>query len=88
MRGRSGDRSTSASITSVCGPRTSQRDAAALEAKGWGIEATLASRDTDGVNGFTYQRSELGVRIELVPTATKPAFENWFSGGEFALPTG
>lgn len=63
-----------------------QGDSTALAAKGFELEATLASRSGRAVNGFTYQRSELGIRIELVPTASKPAFDNWFSGGQFVMP--
>lgn len=59
------------------------RDAEALAAAGFGMEVTLASRSTDGPSGFTYQRSELGVRIELVPTSSRAAFDNWFGGGDF-----
>ena len=51
--------------------------------KGFVLEATLASRSTNGPAGFTYQRSELGVRVELVPTSSRIAFDNWFAGGEF-----
>ena len=58
-------------------------DAASLGQSGYPIEATLASRSTDGPTGFTYQTSLLGIRVELVPTAMKPAFQNWFAGGDF-----
>lgn len=63
-----------------------ERDSAALTARGFGVEATLASRTGNGVNGFTYQRSPLGVRVELVPTVSRPAFESWFAGGDYAMP--
>lgn len=61
------------------------RDSAALTAQGFPLEATLASRSTDDPQGFTYQRGDLGIRVELVPTASRPAFDNWFSGGEFQM---
>jgi hypothetical protein len=60
------------------------RDSAALEAKGFPVEVTLASRSTEDPQGFTYQRGDLLVRVELVPTSSRPAFVNWFNGGEFA----
>lgn len=62
------------------------RDSKALAAAGYPVEATLASRSGKPVNGFTYQRGALGVRIELVPTAGRPAFDNWLSGGDYAMP--
>ena len=61
-------------------------DVSHLEAAGFPVEITLASRSTDGPNGFTYQTNGDGVRIELVPTEMRPAFDNWFSGGSFASP--
>jgi catechol 2,3-dioxygenase-like lactoylglutathione lyase family enzyme len=60
------------------------RDSARLAAKGYPIEVTLASRSTEDPQGFTYQRGDLGLRVELVPTSSRPAFDNWFGGGEFA----
>ncbi|MCP3973040.1 MAG: hypothetical protein GY720_00945 [bacterium] len=59
-------------------------DSAWLESHGYPREVTLASRSTDGPSGFTYQRSPFGLRVELVPTSSQPAFANWFAGGEFA----
>lgn len=57
-------------------------DAAALDSAGLPVEVTLASRSTDGPNGFTYHLAH-GLRIELVPIEMKPAFHNWFTGGRF-----
>jgi hypothetical protein len=59
-----------------------QADAGRLEASGFPIEATLAGKD-DTPQGFTYQTSRHGLRIELVPVELKPAFDRWFAGGEF-----
>ena len=57
-------------------------DVAALEAGGMPVEVTLASRSTDGPHAFTYHSGH-GLRVELVPVEMKPAFDNWFGGGEF-----
>jgi hypothetical protein len=58
-------------------------DAAGLEAAGFPIEVTLASRTTEEPQSFTYHKAH-GLRIELVPVEARPAFTTWFAGGEFA----
>lgn len=49
--------------------------------QGWSLEA--ASRDPEeGYGAFTYVRSPSGILVEPVSIAVRPAFEQWWAGGE------
>jgi catechol 2,3-dioxygenase-like lactoylglutathione lyase family enzyme len=52
-----------------------------LVSEGWSLEA--ASRPPEeGYGAFTYVRSPSGVLVEPVSTVVRPAFEQWWAGGD------
>ncbi|WP_420614165.1 VOC family protein [Candidatus Spongiisocius sp.] len=57
-------------------------DAARLQHRGMSLEVAGLSRSGRQPSGFTYHRSAHGLRVELVDTASQPAFERWFAGGD------
>lgn len=59
-------------------------DAEALSQRGLPVEVAGLSRSGNGPFGFTYHRSDHGLRFELVDEASRPAFAGWFAGGELA----
>lgn len=58
-------------------------DIAALQAGGCELIYGGASED-GGLQGFAFLvPPTTGLRIELIDVAMRPAFDNWFAGGEF-----
>lgn len=49
--------------------------------RGWTLEAASRAPD-DGYGAFTYVRSPSGVLVEPVSTVVRPAFEQWWAGGD------
>ncbi len=49
--------------------------------RGWALEAASRAPE-DGYGAFTYVRSPSGVLVEPVSTVVRPAFEQWWAGGD------
>lgn len=52
-----------------------------LLARGWSLEAASQAPE-DGYGAFTYVRSPSGVLVEPVSSLVRPAFEQWWAGGD------
>ena len=59
-------------------------DAQQLSESGFPEEVAGVSRSGRSPSGFTYHFSPEGLRLELVDVASRPAFDCWLAGGEFA----